>query len=64
MTLMLTGYLQLPFGVTLAESRAKAIDIADPRLHHTETSKLDICPDLDPKLKVNLKILVCFEKTS
>ena len=31
-----------PFEATLAELRAKAIDIAGPRLHHTETSKFDL----------------------
>ena len=40
MTLMLTGYLQLPFGVTLAEFRARAIDIAGPRHHRTEASSI------------------------
>ena len=57
MTLVLTGYLQKPFHVTLGEFWAKATDIAGPGLHHTETSKFDLWPDLDPKLKVNLKIL-------
>ena len=42
MALMLTGYLQYPFDDTLAEFRAKAIDIAPPRLQHTEASKYDI----------------------
>ena len=31
-----------PLEATLAEFRAKAIDIAGPRLHHTETSKFDL----------------------
>ena len=39
---MLTEYLQYPFEVTLAEFRAKAIDIPDARLHHIETSKFDL----------------------
>ena len=42
MTLMLTGYLYYPLEVTLAEFRAKAIDSAVPRLHHTKTSKFDL----------------------
>ena len=42
MTHMLTGYLQYPFEVILAEFRAKAIDITGPMLHHTETSKFDL----------------------
>ena len=42
---------------SLAEFRAKGIDIAGPRLHHTETSKLNLCPDLDPRLKIHLKVL-------
>ena len=42
MTLMLTGYLQYPFHVTLGEFRAKAINIAGPGLHHTGTSKFDL----------------------
>ena len=41
----------------MAEFRARAIDIAGSKLHHTKTPKFDIWPDLDPKLKVNLKIL-------
>ena len=57
MTLMLTGYFQQPFEATLAEFRANAIDIAGLGLHHTEASKFDLWPDLDPRLKVNLKIL-------
>ena len=39
--------------MTLAEFRARAIDIAGPGLHHKETSKFDI----DRTFKVNLKIL-------
>ena len=42
MTLMLTGHLHELFEVPLAEFRATAIDIAGPKLHHTETSKFDI----------------------
>ena len=42
MTLMLTGYLQYPFEIILAEFRAKAIIITGPLLHHTETSKFDL----------------------
>ena len=42
MALMLTEYLQWPFGATLAEFRANAIDIAGRRPHHTETSKFDL----------------------
>ena len=41
MALMLTGYLHYPFEATLAEFRAKTIDITDPRLRHTETSKFN-----------------------
>ena len=54
--LTLTGYLHYPFKVTLAEFRAEAIDIAGPWLHHTETSKFDLRPDLDPRVELNLKI--------
>ena len=39
MALMLTGYLHLPFEVTLAGFGAKTIAIAGPRLRNTETSK-------------------------
>ena len=56
-TLMLTGYLQHPFEVNLAEFRAKAIDIAGSRLHLNEMSKFDLWPNLDPRFKVNIKIL-------
>ena len=47
----------LAFWGHLTEFRAKAIDIAGPRLHHTKTSKIDLWPDLDPRFKVNLKII-------
>ena len=57
---MLTGYLKRPFDVTLGEFRAKAIDTAGPRLHHTETSKFGLLSDVDPELKINLKILSMF----
>ena len=53
---MHTGYLHYPFEVTLAEFRAKAIDNAGPMLHHIETSKFDVLPDLDPRVEVKLKI--------
>ena len=42
MAFMLTGYLHQPLEATLAEFRAKTIDIADPRLRHTLTSKFEI----------------------
>ena len=42
MTLMLTGYLQEPFEVTWAELRARTINIAGPRLRHTETPIFDL----------------------
>ena len=42
MTIMLTGYLQQSFRITLGEFRTKAIDIAGPGLHHTGTSKFDL----------------------
>ena len=42
MTLMLTGYLQQSFEVSLAEFREKAINIAGPWPHHTQTSKFDL----------------------
>ena len=54
-TPLLTGYLYQPFEVTLAQFRAKAIDSAGPRLYHEETSRFDLWPD--PNFKVKLKIL-------
>ena len=57
MTFMLTRYLHLPFELTLTQFRAKAIDIAGPRLHHTEPSKLYVSPDIGPRSVVNLKAL-------
>ena len=62
MAFMLAGYLHYPFEVTLAEFRAKTIDIARHRLRHTETSIFDLWHDLDPRLKVNLKISNIFWK--
>ena len=56
MALMLIGYLHQPIEIILAEFRAKTIDIACPRLRHTETSKFDLSANLDTRLKTN-KIL-------
>ena len=56
MALILTRHLHHPFDVALAKFRAKTINIIGPRLFHTETSKSDHLPDLDPRLKVNLKV--------
>ena len=50
-------HLWWPFDVTLAEFRARAIDVVSLRFHHTETSKFDILPNLDRKFMFNLKIL-------
>ena len=49
--------LSLSLWGNFAEFRAKAIDIAGPRLHHTETSKFKLWPRLDPTDEVNLKTL-------
>ena len=37
--LNLTRYFHYAFEATLVEFRAKSVDIADPRLRHTELSK-------------------------
>ena len=55
MTLIFTGHLLYPFWVTWAEFRAKPIDITGPRLRHTGTSKFNVWPDLDLRVKLNLK---------
>ena len=55
MTLMLTDFLLNAFEVTLVEFRSKVIDIASPSLHHTDTPKFDIQPELGLRVELNIK---------
>ena len=51
------GIFTSPLRLLWPSFEQKTINITDPRFRHTETSKFDSWPDLDPRLKVNLRIL-------